>query len=34
MKSAGLRTHTPVGVAAALLMVVSKYGFGDVIVQG
>lgn len=34
MKSAGLRTHTLVGVAAALLMVVSKYGFGDVIVQG
>jgi putative Mg2+ transporter-C (MgtC) family protein len=33
MKSAGLRTHTLVGVAAALLMLVSKYGFGDVIVQ-
>jgi putative Mg2+ transporter-C (MgtC) family protein len=32
MKSAGLRTHTLVGVAAALLMLVSKYGFGDVIV--
>jgi putative Mg2+ transporter-C (MgtC) family protein len=32
-KSAGLRTHTLVGVAAALLMLVSKYGFGDVIVQ-
>lgn len=32
MKSAGLRTHTLVGVAAALLMIVSKYGFGDVIV--
>jgi putative Mg2+ transporter-C (MgtC) family protein len=31
-KSAGLRTHTLVGVAAALLMLVSKYGFGDVIV--
>jgi putative Mg2+ transporter-C (MgtC) family protein len=31
MKSAGLRTHTLVGVAAALLMLVSKYGFGDVI---
>jgi putative Mg2+ transporter-C (MgtC) family protein len=33
MKSAGLRTHTLVGVAAALLVLVSKYGFGDVIVQ-
>ncbi len=33
MKSAGLRTHTLVGVGAALLMLVSKYGFDDVIVQ-
>lgn len=33
MKSAGLRTHTLVGVAAALIMLVSKYGFGDVIVR-
>jgi putative Mg2+ transporter-C (MgtC) family protein len=32
MKSAGLRTHTLVGVASALLMLISKYGFGDVIV--
>ncbi len=32
-KSAGLRTHTLVGVAAALIMLVSKYGFGDVIVK-
>jgi putative Mg2+ transporter-C (MgtC) family protein len=31
MKSAGLRTHTLVGVAAALIMLVSKYGFGDII---
>ncbi len=31
-KSAGLRTHTLVGVAAALIMLVSKYGFGDTIV--
>jgi putative Mg2+ transporter-C (MgtC) family protein len=31
-KSAGLRTHTLVGVGAALLMLVSKYGFGNVIV--
>jgi putative Mg2+ transporter-C (MgtC) family protein len=29
-KSAGLRTHTLVGVASALIMLVSKYGFGDV----
>ncbi|MBS0612133.1 MAG: MgtC/SapB family protein [Proteobacteria bacterium] len=32
-KSAGLRTHTLVGVAAALIMLVSKYGFDDVIVR-
>jgi putative Mg2+ transporter-C (MgtC) family protein len=32
MKSAGLRTHSLVGVAAALVMLVSKYGFADVIV--
>src|SRR3984957_3903598 len=30
-KSAGLRTHTLVGVAAALIVLVSKYGFGDTI---
>lgn len=28
-KSAGLRTHTLVGLGAALFMVVSKYGFND-----
>lgn len=28
-KSAGLRTHTLVGVGAALFMLVSKYAFGD-----
>ncbi len=33
MKSAGLRTHTLVGVAAALIMLVSKYGFGDVLAK-
>ena len=33
MKSAGLRTHTLVGVAAALIMLVSKYGFTDVITR-
>jgi putative Mg2+ transporter-C (MgtC) family protein len=31
MKSAGLRTHTLVGIAAALIMLVSKYGFSDVL---
>ena len=30
-KSAGLRTYTLVGLAAALIMLVSKYGFGDVL---
>lgn len=30
-KSAGLRTHTLVGVGAALFVIVSKYGFGDVL---
>ncbi|MEV8636940.1 MgtC/SapB family protein [Streptosporangium sp. NPDC051023] len=29
-KSAGLRTHTLVGLGAALFMLVSKYGFSDV----
>ncbi len=33
-KSAGLRTHTLVGVGAALFVLVSKYGFADVIVAG
>ena len=33
-KSAGLRTHTLVGFAAALIMLVSKYGFGDVLGPG
>jgi putative Mg2+ transporter-C (MgtC) family protein len=30
-KSAGLRTHTLVGVGAALFIIISKYGFNDVI---
>jgi putative Mg2+ transporter-C (MgtC) family protein len=30
-KNAGLRTHTIVGVSAALIMMVSKYGFTDVL---
>lgn len=34
MKSAGLRTHTLVGVGAALIMLVSKYGFGDIAASG
>jgi putative Mg2+ transporter-C (MgtC) family protein len=33
-KSAGLRTHTLVGVSAALIMLVSKYGFTDVLANG
>jgi putative Mg2+ transporter-C (MgtC) family protein len=33
-KSAGLRTHTLVGTGAALFLIVSKYGFGDVLVSG
>jgi putative Mg2+ transporter-C (MgtC) family protein len=33
-KSAGLRTHTLVGFAAALIMLVSKFGFADVIGPG
>ncbi len=33
-KSAGLRTYTIVGFAAALLMLVSKYGFTDVLRPG
>ena len=31
-KNAGLRTHTLVGVGAALFMLVSKYGFTDILV--
>jgi putative Mg2+ transporter-C (MgtC) family protein len=30
-KSAGLRTHTLVGVGAALFLLISKYGFSDVL---
>jgi putative Mg2+ transporter-C (MgtC) family protein len=33
-KSAGLRTHTLVGVGAALFVLVSTYGFSDVLVPG
>lgn len=31
MKDAGLRTHALVGVASALIMIISKYGFQDVL---
>ncbi|QMV19449.1 MgtC/SapB family protein [Granulicella sp. 5B5] len=33
-KSAGLRTYTVVGTAAALFLLVSKYGFTNVLVEG
>jgi len=33
LKSAGLRTHALVGLAAALLTLVSKYGFTDVLID-
>jgi len=32
-KDAGLRTHTLVGVGAALFMLISKYGFSDVAIS-
>ena len=32
-KSAGLRTHTLVGLGAALFMLVSKFGFADVLAE-
>ncbi len=34
MKNAGVRTHFLVAIAAALMMVISKYGFYDVLAQG
>jgi putative Mg2+ transporter-C (MgtC) family protein len=33
-KSAGLRTYTIVGVSAALFLLISKYGFDNVLVPG
>jgi putative Mg2+ transporter-C (MgtC) family protein len=33
-KSAGLRTQTIVGTSAALIMLISKYGFSDVLTAG
>lgn len=33
MKSAGIRTHIVVAIAAALMMILSKYGFDDVLAR-
>jgi putative Mg2+ transporter-C (MgtC) family protein len=33
-KSAGLRTQAIVGTSAALILIISKYGFSDVLTQG
>jgi putative Mg2+ transporter-C (MgtC) family protein len=33
-KSAGLRTYTVVGTAAALFLLISKYGFSNVLIDG
>ena len=33
-KSAGLRTYTVVGTAAALFLLISKYGFTNVLIDG
>lgn len=33
-RAAGLRTHAVVAVASALIMIVSAYGFSDVLVEG
>ena len=33
-KAAGLRTYTVVGLGSALFMLISKYGFGDVLASG
>ena len=33
-KSAGLRTYTVVGVSSALFLLISKYGFTDVLTNG
>ncbi len=34
LKMAGIRTHSIVALASALMMVISKYGFGDVLNSG
>lgn len=33
MKNAGVRTHLIVAIASSLMMIVSKYGFGDILEQ-
>jgi MgtC family len=33
-KDAGLRTYTVVGIGSALFMLISKYGFADVVTKG
>ena len=33
-KSAGLRTYTLVGLASALIVLISKYGFTNILVEG
>jgi hypothetical protein len=33
-KSAGLRTYTLVGLASALIILISKYGFTDILADG
>ena len=33
-KGAGLRTHVLIGMGSALFMIVSKYGFADVLSLG
>jgi putative Mg2+ transporter-C (MgtC) family protein len=33
-KSAGLRTYSVIGLGAALFMLISKYGFSDVVAKG
>ena len=32
-KEAGLRTHILVGIGSAMFMIVSKYGFADILMQ-
>lgn len=34
LKEAGVRTHSIIAAASALIMIISKYGFSDIIVDG
>ena len=34
LKGAGIRTHSVVAAASCLLMIISKYGFTDLVVSG